>query len=198
MVTNEQISSALSYPEYRDLIEKLFAEGKTTGHDQSPAKIDYAKINLQRIKRLEKTLVIGHELRDALARIKGNYYWVIITEGWCGDSSQNVSLLHLLEKECPNIELKIVLRDDNPDVMDQYLTNGSRSIPKLVCFEKESLRELFTWGPRPAPLQELVKKLVADGVSKDERGIITQKWYNEDKTRTLQLEFASLITQYMP
>ncbi len=197
MITHRLIESAISYSQYRQLIADLLAQGKTTGHTQSEQYLEYAKINLQRMNRLDKTLVLGAGLISALNNISGQYYWVVLTEGWCGDASQNVPLFNLIEKNCSNLTLKILLRDDNPELMDQYLTDGSRSIPKLICFEQESLRECFTWGPRPSTLQALVKKLIADGVPKPERGIIVQKWYNEDKTRTLQYEIAELITNNM-
>lgn len=197
MITIPLLETAISYSQYRQLINKLLAEGKTTGHIQSEEYIGYAKINVQRMNRLDKTLEIGNGLERALAAVRGRYYWVILTEGWCGDAAQNVPLFHLVEKSCANIEVKILLRDDNPALMNQHLTDGSRSIPKLICYDRESLRECFTWGPRPAALQGLVKKWIAEGILKPERGVMIQKWYNEDKTLSLQNEIGELIRHFM-
>lgn len=197
MISPEEIAGAMSYETYKNLLEKLLSEGKTTGHTQSQEYLEYAKINLQRMGRIEKTTVIENSLKNLLNSITGHYYWVIITEGWCGDASQNLPVLHAIEKTCPNIELKILLRDDNISLMNQYLTNGSRSIPKLIAVEKNSLNQLFVWGPRPEALQARVLEMVKNGVSKQEKGLATQKWYNEDKTKSLQLEIEALIKKFM-
>ena len=198
MINQEIFSKAMNYDTYSQLLHSLFAQGKTTGHTQSVEYIEYAKVNLQRMARIEKTSVLTSELMAALKAIKGNYVWLVITEGWCGDAAQNVPVFNVIEKICPAIEVKIILRDDNLTIMDNYLTNGSRSIPKMVVLEKESLKELFVWGPRPAVLQNMVVEWVKNNVSKQERGLAIQKWYNGDKTQTLQEELRHLIQELMP
>lgn len=198
MINQQLIANAMSYITYRKLLEELLAQGKTTGHTQSEEYIEYAKVNLQRMSRLEKTTVLQPELLQTLKQIKGNYIWFVITEGWCGDASQNLPVFNLVEQTCDAVEIKIILRDDNPEIMNNYLTNGSRSIPKLVILEKESLKELYVWGPRPAVLQNLVVEMVKNNLSKPERGLAVQKWYNADKTQTLQSEIKALIDEVMP
>lgn len=197
MDTTLYIKKGLTYSAYLELLQVLFKEGKTTGHDQNPDLVEYAKLNLQRMARVEKTTVISQDLKQKLGTIKGHYVWLVITEGWCGDAAQSLPVFEAIEKLNTNIELKIVLRDENPDLINQYLTNGSRSIPKLICFEKESLKELFVWGPRPKLLQDEVTELVKANMPKDERGIFIQKWYNNDKTTTLQNEIRELIEKFM-
>lgn len=188
----------MTYQAYRSLVETLLAQGKTTGHTQSAEYIDYAKINLQRMARLEKTTTLNETLRQTLSSLKGNHVFLAITEGWCGDASQNLPVFDLIAREFPQaISLKILLRDDNPDVMNNYLTDGARSIPKVVALEKESLQELFVWGPRPVVLQNEVKDMIARGVPKPERGLVIQKWYNSNKTQAIQAELAALISQNM-
>jgi hypothetical protein len=196
MINSSDFGKALNYAQYRSLIETLLAEGKSTGLNQSADYLEYSKINLQRMQRIEKTTVLTEEMQELLKTIKGNYTWVVLTEGWCGDAAQNLPALHSIEKACPTIGMKFLLRDKHLSIMDQYLTNGSRSIPKLICLEKESLKELFVWGPRPAKLQELVMEMIKNQVPKSERGIVTQKWYNEDKTLSLQAEFVALIRNF--
>jgi hypothetical protein len=197
MINEQQLSRALTYSQYRELLADLLAQGKTTGHDQGEDKIEYAKINIQRMSRLDKTVVLTDEMQRTLKDLKNNYTWVVITEGWCGDTAQNIPVLHHIEQICSKIRLRLILRDDNPDVMDQYLTNGARSIPKLICFQDSDLKEKFTWGPRPAPLQEKVMELVKAHVPKEEKGLFTQHWYNADKTLTLQNELISLIKAHL-
>lgn len=197
MITQEQLNRSISYPQYTALLQTLLEQGKTTGHDQSEEKIGFAKINIQRMARLDKTVQLTEETKTALHKVKGEFIWLLLTEGWCGDTSQNIPVMHAMEKECPQLSLRLIMRDDNPDIMDQYLTNGARSIPKLVCLKKTTLEEMFTWGPRPAPVQAMVMDLLKNGVSKEEKGLKVQQWYNTDKTLSLQKELTTLVTQYM-
>lgn len=197
MITNETISKTISYPDYISLIKKFIPEGKTTGLNQTEEYIGYTKINLQRMLRLNKTTVLNPELANLLQKIKREFIWLVITEAWCGDASQNIPVLYQIAEACKNIELKLLLRDENPEVMNHYLTNGTKSIPKLICVEKSSLKEIFVWGPRPKELQVIVQDLKKQQVSKEEKGIITQKWYNENKTQSLQNELLFYIKEFL-
>lgn len=193
MVTSTHLDKSLTYPEYLLLLNNLLAQGKTTGPDQSDDFVEYAKLNMQRMNRLNKTVILLPELKAALKSIKGKYVWLTLTEGWCGDAAQNIPIFHAMENECPNIELRLLLRDENLDLMDQYLTNGTRSIPKLICLERESLKEIFTWGPRPQAVQNIMMELKAKNTPKQESIIAVQKWYNADATKTAQQEFLQLL-----
>jgi len=168
-------------------------DGKTTGPNQSENYINYAKLNLARMHRLNKTVVLMDELKSELKKITKKYVWLAITEGWCGDAAQNIPIFNFIEKENPNIELRLILRDENLDLMDKYLTNGGRSIPILICFEKETLNEIFVWGPRPKEVQKLTEELIKQKVALDDKVLAVQQWYNNDKTLTLQNEFLELI-----
>lgn len=187
------ISKSINYSEYCNLIETLMADGKTTGPNQSENYINYAKLNLARMHRLNKTVVLMDELKSELKKITKKYVWLAITEGWCGDAAQNIPIFNFIEKENPNIELRLILRDENLDLMDKYLTNGGRSIPILICFEKETLNEIFVWGPRPKEVQKLTEELIKQKVALDDKVLAVQQWYNNDKTLTLQNEFLELI-----
>lgn len=198
MITSPDFADAMSYKAYKSLLEKLLAEGKTTGKNQSAEFLNYAKINLQRMSRLEKTTLLIPDLTKALQNIQRSYTWLVITEGWCGDAAQNLPVFELIEKACPTITIKIVLRDEHPELIDRYLTNGSRSIPKVICFKKDEQsggenKEQFVWGPRPNGLQQLVLQWLKGGISKEEKGLLVQKWYNEDKTLSLQKELLNLV-----
>jgi len=195
MITHPHLAKAMSYKEYKALLESLLAQGKTTGHTQSEEYLGYAKINLQRMARLEKTTVLDDNLKHALSSLTGGFTLVAVTEGWCGDAAQNLPVFDTIAREFPGISLKLLLRDDNPEVMDSYLTNGARAIPKVIALENSSLKELFVWGPRPAILQEEVKDMIARGIPKPERGLVIQKWYNSNKTQALQAELTALIRQ---
>jgi len=187
------LSKSYSYKQYRELIAALLQENKTTGADQSEAMIAYAKINEQRMKRLDKTVELLPELKNYLNELKRKLTFVVLTEGWCGDAAQNIPVFSLIEEASDKFELKIILRDENLSIMDQYLTKGGRAIPKLICLDTETKKELFNWGPRPVPCQQLVEQMVSEGVSKEERGEKIHLWYAKDKTQHLQRELLHLL-----
>ena len=193
MITEHLMEQALSYKDYKKLLTELLAVNKTTGTNQSEEYLNYAKINLQRTQRIEKTCVLTEEIKLQATEIKSSYAWLVIAEGWCGDAAQNIPVIALTANAINTIDLKLILRDEHPEIMDRYLTNGSRSIPKLICFEKVNLKEVFVWGPRPAKLQKIVLDLLAKQISKEEKGLITQKWYTQDKTESLQRELLALL-----
>ena len=80
---------------------------------------------------------------------------LVIAEDWCGDASSTIPLVAKLVDQVPGIELRVLRRDEHPAVMDQYLTNGSRSIPVVIALDQD-YRELGHWGPRPRELQAWV------------------------------------------
>lgn len=197
MMTQQLISTAMSYEQYIQLLETLLKEGKTTGPLQNDEYLNYGKVNLQRMHRLHKTLVLSPELTQAMAGLKEDYIWLVITEGWCGDASQNLPYLHALSKLNAHVQLRLILRDEHTEVIDRYLTNGARAIPKLICLKQADLKEQFVWGPRPALLQDMVMELKKKNVSKEEKGLTTQKWYNSDAGKELQLELLKLVKAHM-
>lgn len=196
MKNRTDIDKAIDYSAYKALAASLFAQGKTTGHEQTEEKIRFTGLNLQRMQRVEKTFVPAPETQKIFEKIQHHFYWIVLTEAWCGDAAQSLPVIHKLSELNSNISLRILIRDDNPAVMDQYLTNGARSIPVLICAD-ENLQDQFVWGPRPAPLQQLAMQLVKDKMPKDEKGLIIQKWYNADQARTIQDELCRLVTTKM-
>ena len=197
VITKSLLDKAMSYVEYRHLIMKLLAEDKTTGPKQGTELLEYTKINKQRMDRLDKTVKLLPELIEKLQAFPKPMYWVVLTEAWCGDASQNVPVIAKMADASPSIELFILLRDEYLEVMDAYLTNGSRSIPKLVCLDANNLQEMGLWGPRPAALQELVmtyKKNPDEPYAEFVKKV--QLWYAKDKTESVQQEFMTLLDQW--
>jgi precorrin-6B methylase 2 len=193
MITKEQFENGYTYAAYRKLVNELFENGKTTGADQSEGMLEYTKLNLQRMKRLDKTTVLEAELVEKLQNLPCQVNWLLITEAWCGDAAQNVPILNKMAEASPNINLRLVLRDDNLDIMDQYLTNGGRSIPKLIILDKE-MHEIATWGPRPSVVQEMVMENKRSGrMPYSEFGKVVQKWYTSDKGHTLAQDMMEVI-----
>lgn len=191
--SQSDIEKGMSYDHYIELITALLAEGKTTGPNQSESMANYARLNAQRMDRIHKTTHLEPELLQALTSMHPQH-WVVLTEGWCGDAANSVPVMDLVAKASEGkIRLTILLRDENLHVMDQYLTNGSRSIPKLVVLDAETLQELHVWGPRPEPAQHLMMEHKANPVEGRDVYRELQQWYNEDKTRTMQHEWLAFM-----
>jgi hypothetical protein len=119
--------------------------------------------------------------------------WVVLAESWCADAAQNLPVFAKIAEGNPNVKLRILLRDENPEIMNQYLTNGSKSIPKLICLD-ENLNELGTWGPRPKFLQDwLYENKTNPKMEMSELKEQFQIWYTKDKGQTLQKEMILLM-----
>ncbi|MDZ7773304.1 MAG: thioredoxin family protein [Balneolaceae bacterium] len=193
-VSPTHVDVAMSYTSYRKMIDRLLEEDKTTGENHSEAMLEYTRMNVQRMKRLDKRTELIPGLEEALEETAAPMTWLVLTEAWCGDAAQNIPPINRMADQATNIELKLLLRDDHTDLMDRYLTDGGRAIPKLICLHAENLQELGTWGPRPAPLQEkAVAWKKSDGISSEERARRIHTWYAKDRTQTLQQEFQKLL-----
>lgn len=155
--------------------------------------IDRDKLNYQRSLRIHKTYSVDPSLCELVKNISEPQLWMIITENWCGDSAQNLPYLAKIASCNSLIDFRIILRDDNFDIMDLYLTdNKLRSIPKLIAFRKNG-EELFQWGPRPKEAQELVHKLKSEGKSKDEYLEELHLWYGRNKGKNLESEIINIL-----
>lgn len=194
VISPERLAAAYSYATYRQLIDEQLAQRRTTGPQQSAELTDYTTLNVQRMSRLDKTVKLQPELVAAASGLRQNYIWLIITEGWCGDAAQQVPVLEAVaQASAGHLRTAYLLRDDNLDLTDQYLTNGSRSIPKLVVLRADTLTEVTHWGPRPAEAQALISKLKADGVAHDDFIRELHAWYAHNRTQATQHELLNLV-----
>ena len=184
-----------SYHEFVALTDQLLAEGKTTGTNHSEDYVAYTRINQQRTHRVYKTTEINAELKESLAQLKGRYEWTVLVEAWCGDVSQNLPVIAKAVEGIPNITLKNILRDENLDVMNLYLTDGGKAIPKLIVRNQDSGEVVAIWGPRPEPAQAMIRayKEMTEKPPYMEFVKTVQAWYNQDHTRTLQAELLQLV-----
>src|SRR5690606_18563271 len=114
--------------------------------------------------------LVSAELQEKIAKINTPQTWLVLTEAWCGDAAQSIPFMVKAASHSPLVDIRFILRDEHPRVMDGYLTHGGRSIPKLIALQNENLEELFTWGPRPQVLQQqyLAYREDAKGVSQEE------------------------------
>lgn len=199
VITQAHLKASMSYAAYKKLMQKLLSEGKTTGPDQSAKMVEYTLLNSQRMSRLDKSIQLKPELIDALQQYSRPTYWLVLAEAWCGDVAQNLPVLAQMTDAAPNIELGILLRDEHLDVMDAYLTRGARSIPKLIALDSDTLEVLGQWGPRPAPVQQMVMEHKAAPEPKEPYSEFVKKvqlWYAKDKTLTLQNEILGLLKEW--
>jgi hypothetical protein len=186
-------TAGLNYRSYFDLIKKEVENGiQNNSHDEEKKRFEDRKLNLHRMTRIEKHYVVSEELKEMINKINSPQTWMIISETWCGDSAQNIPFIAKISDSNLQIDLRIILRDSNPDIMDLYLTNGTRSIPIMVAFDGNG-RELFRWGPRPEEAKKLFADLKSQGM---EKSIILEKlhlWYGRNRGAALESELKKLI-----
>ncbi len=190
------IEKGINYDQYRQLVEEVVAAGKTTGPTQSAELAHYTNLNQHRMERLDKTTRLNDSLVETVQNLKVNWIWLILTEAWCGDAAQNIPPIEKIARENDRIKTFYLLRDENLELMDKYLTGGGRAIPKLICMDAETLTEIGNWGSRPAAADQLFKKLKAEGLEKPEIIEKVIRWYNEDHTQSLQNEFEEILIEW--
>jgi hypothetical protein len=190
------IESLPDYQSFRAIINALLALNKTTGHNQSEEYISYTRLNAKRMERLDKTLSLSPQTLQRLKQLDKSLIWIVITEAWCGDSAQNLPYIAAMAQASNHkIDLRIALRDDNDSLMNAFLTDGARAIPKLIILNPDTLDVINVWGPRPYSAQNISYhyRLHKDTISHDDFEKQLHAWYAQNKGRELQNEILSLI-----
>ena len=198
-IIKESIKKSQTYQEYRAMVAQLVAEASTTGSEKSEALVNYTKLNDRRMKRWDKTLKISDDFKEKIQSFKEKVTWMVITESWCGDAAHIMPVINRVAELNDNITFKTVLRDDNEDLMNRFLTNGSKSIPKVVMIDDATGDVINTYGPRPS----IAAKLVND--YKVEFGKLTpefkedlQVWYNKDKGLNVLEDLTHMLCELEP
>lgn len=190
---------ALSYPAYRALSEQLLTKGQTTNGQNAPEILGFTDQNLRRMAALDCDLTIRLELVALLNQVKEPWQWLVLTESWCGDAAENLPVWAKLAELTPQIALNVLLRDQNGPLMDAYLTNGGRSIPKLICVAADTGREIGTWGPRPERVQQFLtdfKRQQPTAKLAELFGAVTA-WYQADNTNALQEKLLIVLVHWI-
>jgi hypothetical protein len=117
-----------------------------------------------------------------------------LSEDWCIDASSTLPVLARWCESVPGLSLRILNRDEHPEVMDRYLTNGSRSIPVVILLDAEH-NELGHWGPYPAPLADWVRTHKPPALPKDEFVKGKRTWYARDRGETMIREMMALLEE---
>jgi hypothetical protein len=196
-IIENSLSQSHSYDDYRNYINDILKEGKSTGKEQSEALTHYSELNEARMNRLEKTVKISTEIIQKLNQLNGDYIWLVISEGWCGDAAQILPVIYKMAELSERIDLKIVFRDENEDLMNLFLSNGTKSIPKLIILDKITLEVLGDFGPRPIGAKQLILDYKAKhGIVDETAKTNLQLWYLHDKGLSTQKEILDLMLAF--
>lgn len=194
-LVKDHLAKGIDYKEYRDQVAKHTDEGTSSGPQQSEALSQYTLLNNSRMKRLDKTLKISEEVINITKEFHGNQTWLVLTESWCGDAAHALPVMQKLTELNKGIDLKVVYRDENEELMDAFLTNGSKSIPKLIVFDHDKNEVVEDWGPRPNFLKQKIDAF------KETHGTLTpefkqdlQVWYNKNKGQEIAQDLIQLLT----
>ena len=141
--------------------------------------------------QLSEGAQLSQEAREAAGSILGQWHLLVLAEDWCGDVMHILPFLARLEEEFPHFDLRILSREENPDLMESHLTNGTRSIPVVMILD-EDFQEVAWWGPRPQPLQEIFHREIKF-LPKDQRFPKIRAWFARDRGRTTLREILSRI-----
>ncbi len=178
-------AKGLSYADFRASMHDLHAKEMVTGPNQSADLLAYSILNEQRMNRIDKHGVIAQVVPSAeIKKI------LVITEGWCGDSAQILPYMHKWAV-AKGHDMRIVLRDENLDLMDQFLSNGARAVPMFLFINDEGVVE-EQWGARPKVLQDAVIQWKSEGLTKETFITMIHKWYADDKGVTCIEEWEHL------
>lgn len=179
----------MTFQEYQEFFESILS--KSTGVQVAPYNdpeyLEYTKLNWSRMNRWLKTGKLSEEIKSIVKNINQPQHWIIITEPWCGDAAHCVPFIELLSRENPLITTVYELRDSEPFRIEQYLTNGTKSIPKLII-RNDKNTDLAVWGPRPVACQSVHDRLKKENVPLDKIKVEIQNWYNENKGVEIQNE----------
>ena len=195
-IIEKSLHTAKSYQEYKAIILELLKQGKSTGPLQNEARFNFSKINNQRMKRLDKQTRLSEEAVKVTEKVNKDFTWLVLTESWCGDAAQTLPVINKFSEVSEKIDLKVVLRDENDELMNHFLTDGNKSIPKLIVIENKTKRVVSSWGPRSEKASKLIKDYkIENGKIDDKIKKDLQVWYNQDKGRQIEKEMVDLLKQ---
>lgn len=181
------LEKGISYNQYK----QQMAEDLAMNADMKTR--EYINLNQRRMHRVEKTYIPSAEVILQVKNLRHKTYWLVLTEHWCGDASQTLPALNAIAELSEGmIEMKLVYRDQHEELMKAYLTNGTKSIPKLIQLN-EHYNVTGIWGPRPSIAQKMVKELKANPATAANYANELHLWYAKDKQQSLEKEIAQLL-----
>jgi thiol-disulfide isomerase/thioredoxin len=194
-IISNSLEHSITYADYRNLVAQLVEDNSTTGNDKSESMVNYTMLNDRRMKRWDKTVKVSDEMKAKIKNSNKKVTWLVLTESWCGDAAHIMPVINKVAELNKEINYKVVLRDENEVLMNNFLTNGGKSIPKLIMIDDETNEVINTFGPRPTTATEMVNNYKA------EHGKLTPKfkenlqhWYNKDKGQSTLNDLVSLLS----
>ena len=188
----QSLKNSLSYSEFLELLDELVKNKNTTG-EFTEDRANFTALNFRRIQRLNKTISLNPEQEEHFKHIENRQTWLVFLESWCADGAQTIPVLNKIAKVSENINLRIVLRDENPELMNQFLTEGTRSIPKLIILDQE-FDVMTSWGPRTVTATQMVNDYKVEFGSIDSNfKAKLQIWYNKDRGMSIINELANIV-----
>lgn len=193
-IIKDSLKKAISYQDYRALVKDLVVKESTTGNEKTEDLANYTMLNDRRMKRWDKTVKVDEAVKEKIANTNINQTWLVLTESWCGDAAHIMPVINKVAELNNTIDFKVVLRDENLDLMNQFLTNGGQSIPKLILIDNATNEVVNTFGPRPSEATKLVLDYKAKhGKLTSEFKEDLQGWYNKDKGQNAISDLVSLL-----
>ncbi|MGB5243113.1 MAG: thioredoxin family protein [Lutimonas sp.] len=190
-IIENSLQKAMNYQEYRNHIQMLISE--FNNKESADDLMHYNRLNDKRMKRLDKQIELDEKVKQEVGQIENDFTWLVLSESWCGDAAQSLPVLNKFAELNHRINLKIVSRDENDPLMQQFLTDGSRSIPKLIVLDKNN-EVIDHWGPRSKRAKALMDEY------KEKNGKIDsqikedlQVWYNKDKGQSIEKELVEIL-----
>ncbi len=198
------LENSMSYQAYIENVNALIAQGKASTNDDlnDEEHLHFTQLNLTRMKRLDKTTHLSESTMDALLKWTLPVYFLVISEGWCGDASQILPVVHKIAEFNPQIKMRVIYRDEHLDIMNRYLTNGGRAIPMVLIVSQRDGSVLGKYGPRPDAVAQIMtaRKVLEKQLPIDEQKAffaesktLAQKWYNDNKTIDIQNELMAVL-----
>ena len=190
----EKFAQAMTYNDFRSMVDDYAAAGKTSGPEQKESLINYTLLNSRRMKRWDKLFklddMIAHQLNGVNTRIG----WLVLSETWCGDAAPTMPVMNRIAEANSNIEFRVLLRDEHLDLMERFQTNGTLSIPKLISFNSDTGQVIGDWGPLPTIATEKASAYKrAHGSLSPEFKEDLQRWFNKDKGKDSLTDLLKLL-----
>ncbi len=150
-----------------------------------------SKENSELWDAIYKRAKLSAATHERAAKLTGHWHLLVLNEDWCGDSVNLLPHIARLEECCPTIDMRILGRESNRDLMDSHLTGASRSIPIVIVYDTDFV-ERGWWGPRPGPLQGWV---TTEGLAlpKPDRYRHIRGWYARDRGETVVSELLAIM-----
>ncbi|HEX7757587.1 MAG TPA: thioredoxin family protein [Niabella sp.] len=184
----------MTFQEYVNYFDEILGTEQTEAPYNNESYLQYTKMNRARSNRWLKQDPLNDETRTMIAGIQKKQQWIVITEPWCGDAAHIVPVLYLMSRLNDAINFRLQLRDTDSEI-EQYLTDGTKSIPILVVRDEKG-KDLFHWGPRPAVTKIVYEALKEKKADFEEMKTVLQQAYNADKGMGIQQEVIALLRQH--